>query len=78
MQNIFELGLVPYMAADPLEEISLCKKFLFGMSVLCDIVKVLVLSIPHWLISLYRCIISPTKKCVKGQTVLVFCFKQLK
>lgn len=75
MLDVFELGLVPYVAADPIEKIGKWKKFVFLLLVFCDIIKVLVLSTPNWLISIYYCIISPPKKCVKGQTVLVFSFQ---
>lgn len=71
MQNAFDLGIVRYVAADPLKKISLWKKFVFSVLVLCDIIKVLVLSTPNWLIAIYHCVVSPPKKCVKGQTVLI-------
>lgn len=75
MRDVFELGVVPYVAADPLQKMSWWKKIVFLSLVFCDIIKVLVLSTPNWFISIYHVIVGPPRKCVKGQTVLVFDFQ---
>ncbi|KAJ6635272.1 17-beta-hydroxysteroid dehydrogenase 13 [Pseudolycoriella hygida] len=71
MQNISESGRVSYVAADPLKKIGWFKKIIFWILVLVDAINVLVLSIPNWITSVYHCVISPPRKCIKGQTVLI-------
>lgn len=71
MQNVFDVGSEPYVAADPIETQSWPKRFMFFVVLLVDIIKVIVLHMPTLLISIYHCIVGKPKKSVKGQTVLV-------
>lgn len=71
MENILDIGIASYEAAQPTKMLTFYEKCLFGRELLIDIIKVLVLSIPHWLIAIYRLIVNPAKKSVNGQTVLV-------
>ena len=71
MENIFDIGIANYEAAQPTKELTFFEKCLFVCELLIDVIKVLVLSIPHWLIAIYRLVVKPAKKSVIGQTVLV-------
>lgn len=71
MENIFDIGIANYEAAQPTKELTFFEKCLFVCDLLIDIIKVLVLSIPHWFIAIYRLVVKPAKKSVIGQTVLV-------
>lgn len=71
MENIYDFGRVSYKPAESIKKFTIFEKLLFLCELLIDIIKVLVLSVPHWCISLYRVFVSPRKKSVVGQTVLV-------
>ncbi|KAG4071374.1 hypothetical protein HA402_004078 [Bradysia odoriphaga] len=71
MQTVFELGRVPYVAADPIKQQSFSDQIVFAILVLYDLIKVLVLSAPNCLLSVYHCVIGKPKKSVRGQTVLI-------
>lgn len=71
MENVFDAGKIPYVAAPPLVPWTMWKKITFTFYLLCDISMILVMSIPNWLEALYRLFISRRKKCVRGQVALV-------
>lgn len=71
MENVFDLGRVTYVPAVPIKKLTVFEKFLFFCDLLVDILQVIVFSIPHWFIAIYRLVVSPAKKSVVGQTVLV-------
>lgn len=72
MENIYDFGRVSYVPAESVEKISTFKKCLFIRDLLIDIIKLVVFGIPHLFIATYHLFVSPTKKSVAGQTVLVF------
>lgn len=71
MENIYDFGRVSYVPAEPVKKLTVFEKFLFLSELLIDIIKVIVLSIPHWFIAFHQLIVSPLKKSVAGETVLV-------
>lgn len=71
MENIYEFGRVSYVSAEPLKNQTKSEKCVFILILLVDIIKVIVFSIPYWIVSLYHLFVSPAKKSVDGQTVLV-------
>lgn len=71
MENVLDIGNGSYEAADPMKKWTIYEKCLFNRNLLIDIVKVIVLSMPHWFIAIYRLVVSPAKKSVSGETVLV-------
>lgn len=74
MENVYDFGRVAYVPADLIKESTVSEKCVFILDVSIDIVKTIVLGIPHLFISLYHLFVSPAKKLVTGQTVLVIMF----
>lgn len=70
MENIYDIGGESYVPAT-LKKRTISEKIEFVFDLIFDILKVWVLSIPLWFISIYRLFISPSKKSVVGQVVLV-------
>lgn len=71
MENILDLGKVPYEAAPPLKQFTFCEYVALFGAVFLDLARVVILSIPNDLLSIFHWFISPSKKSVYGQTALV-------
>lgn len=74
MQNIQGIGNEPYVAADPVKSPSCFDTFRLSFGLFIDVIKVIVLIIPHMCVALYRVVVKPPRKSVSGQTVLVCIF----
>lgn len=70
MQNCFDLGKVPYYAADRVPW-SIQQRCTLAVLVFFDVLRVIVMSIPFVLIDIFYMVVPRGKKCVKGQTALV-------
>lgn len=71
MQNIFDFGKVPYEAAQPIRPSTTYEYIEFLAIVFFDVIRVMVLSVPNYLLSLLHCFVHPASKSVTGQTALV-------
>lgn len=71
MENVFDLGKVAYVAAKPPESLTIKDILRFNLGILVDVVKVLILSIPHWIEAFIYLFVSRPKKCVAGKIALV-------
>lgn len=71
MENIFDLGKVPYEAAPPSKQFTVWDYIALILAVLLDFARVLILSIPNDLLSIFHWLIRPAMKSVHGQTALV-------
>lgn len=71
MENIFDFGKVPYEAAEPIKESTTYEYIAFFAGVFFDVFRVMVLSIPNYLLSILHCFVYPARKSVTGQTALV-------
>lgn len=70
MQNIFDLGKVPYCVADQVPY-SVQQRLVLYALVFLDAIRVIVLSIPWLLLDAFNMVIPRSRKSVKGQTALV-------
>lgn len=77
MRNIHDIGRERYVPAEPIKNRSLSECVCFALNLFIDIVKVLLLSIPHWFIAIHQVVVKPEKKSVYGQTVLVRIIRQM-
>lgn len=71
MENVFDAGKVPYVAAAPVVPLTIVQKVVLVLSTLVDIVTILVYSVPNWLEALFHVFFNRRKKSVVGQVVLV-------
>lgn len=71
MENVFDAGKMPYVAADPVVPFTFMQNVALVLSTLLDIVTVLILSVPNWLEALFYVFFNRPKKSVVGQVVLV-------
>lgn len=71
MENVLNIGSSSYEKAEPIKAPTCRERLVFGCELFIDTIKVVVLSIPLWFVAFYRLFVSPRKKSVFGQTVLV-------
>lgn len=71
MQNIFDSGKVPYEAAKPIKKFTILEYIQFFAGISFDLFRVMVFSVPNYLLSILHCFVYPSRKSVIGQTALV-------
>lgn len=71
MENVFEAGKMPYVAAPPLVPLTFGQSVAFAWHVVWDVIGVLVYSLPYWLESFVFLFFNRPKKSIKGQVALV-------
>lgn len=64
-------NIVSYEAAPPLKQFTTWNYIALFGTVFFNVVRVLILSIPNNLLSIWLCFVYPTRKSVEGQTALV-------
>lgn len=71
MENIFDLGKKPYVAASLPPKRAISEEISIGLEFLFDCLKVLILAIFYSFESLYHVFVPKLKKNVVGQVALV-------
>lgn len=74
MEKIFDLGVQSYEPAAPQKRFDIFDSISVVGSLLLDLVKFSVLSIPYWIEAFFYLFVSRPKKNVAGQVVLVGSF----
>lgn len=76
MENVLDAGNVPYEMAPPLVAKPIGEQIIFIVEVIFDVVRVLLMSIPHWIEAFLYLFVQRPKKCVANQVALVSVWKR--